>query len=537
MRPLDAFLDNPILVKHLRSRLRLAQALPWVVVVLVLCVLDVWASLAVAEFRGSGATTALLGLQILLLVFAGSSQINASLGGARETGILDFHRVSPLPPAATALGFLLGAPIREYILAAITVPFALAQASQIDVFKPWAGVRDTVTLEVVILTSVLVVHTMTLLGCLTRKKPRGSIRGTVITVVLLVIFGPYMGISLFFGARWVLGAGRTMSFSGLDVPWELFTLLYQVPVLGFLFLAASRKMHSEREHAYSKPQALSFMATVTALVIAGLWHVGRQVGAAAMFGPAGQAVLPQASLVLVSVYGLSAVAMVLSATITPDGSEYVRGVLRAEHAGRRRPSPWSDAGSNRIAVLALCGLVLVGTLAVTRFVGFPAGGGADPWANPGQDFGAANLQPQLEQACSRPIAIAVLCVAYVGLGLQYFMMRARRSGMTLMGLFLFLAWLVPLLAAAILGVTSGEGKVAAVVAALSPFFGIAMSTNLYRPENADMIQLSALAPPITFAMVFNYLLVVVQRKLDRMVHAKIPKPELDLGLAEVPGAL
>ena len=45
--------------------------------------------------------------------------------GRREaSGILDFHRVSPLTPAELTLGFFFGAPIREYVLFACTLPFA-----------------------------------------------------------------------------------------------------------------------------------------------------------------------------------------------------------------------------------------------------------------------------------------------------------------------------------------------------------------------------------------------------------------------------
>ena len=46
--------------------------------------------------------------------------------GARASGILDFHRVSPLTPTELTLGFFFGAPIREYLLFAATLPFSVA---------------------------------------------------------------------------------------------------------------------------------------------------------------------------------------------------------------------------------------------------------------------------------------------------------------------------------------------------------------------------------------------------------------------------
>ncbi len=61
-------------------------------------------------------------LQTIILVIVGATQVAGSVGGVRESNILDFHRISPLPPLATTLGFFLGAPIREYILFALTLP-------------------------------------------------------------------------------------------------------------------------------------------------------------------------------------------------------------------------------------------------------------------------------------------------------------------------------------------------------------------------------------------------------------------------------
>jgi hypothetical protein len=56
--------------------------------------------------------------------------------------------------------------------------------------------------------------------------------------------------------------------------------------------------------------------------------------------------------------------------------------------------------------------------------------------------------------------------------------------------------------------------------ALSPITGLALSSGLGAPPGVDSIRLAALAPPITFAFVFNSLLVMTQRKIDRQVHAR-----------------
>src|SRR3954451_15261028 len=79
MRLADIVLDNPILVKHARSRLRLWQVMPWAVIVLVMSVSAAWAGQGVNWIGHASAVVIVLGLQILLLGFGGTNQFTASL--------------------------------------------------------------------------------------------------------------------------------------------------------------------------------------------------------------------------------------------------------------------------------------------------------------------------------------------------------------------------------------------------------------------------------------------------------------------------
>jgi hypothetical protein len=525
--PAQIVLDNPILVKHLRSRLRPAQAAGWVAIVTSLAACIAWAGLDGRLFGVVTAVILLMGLQIVVLALFGSNQLNVSLGGARESGILAFHRVSPLPPAVVALGFFLGAPIREYVLAAIVVPFAFFDAYQIDAFSPAKGLLWLTQLEVAVLTTTWVVHGVAMLGCLTRKKPRGSIQGAIVLLVLLVIFGSYGTVGFYLGVRWLLEESRLINFYGWMVPWLAGILINELPVLGFLGLAVVNKMRAERAHSFSKRQALLCMATLAILTVGGLWKVGRLFPPAYPYEPTSADVI-----MLGAIYSLAFTAVVLSATITPGCGEYVKGVRRALHEGRRRPSAWSDAGSNRVAVLILAGIVLVGTTVAVQVVGRPS------LLAPG--YFAVNTPKSLELAIqsdeawlqsrqammSRPILIAVLTMAYFGLAYQYFSLRTRTAGATLTAVFLFVTWLVPLLAASIMGMgASGDEGRALTVLALSPVTGVALSSGLGEPPAADAIQLAALAPAVTFTFVFKYLLVVHQRKIDRALRAKDSRPE------------
>ena len=120
-----SWLDNPIFVKHMRSRLRVQALLSGIVVVQALCLCIAWAGFQLNTFANGGAFATLLLLQIIIIMAVGGAQVATAVGGSRSSGILDFHRVSPLSRDELTLGFFFGAPIREYVLLATTLPYAL----------------------------------------------------------------------------------------------------------------------------------------------------------------------------------------------------------------------------------------------------------------------------------------------------------------------------------------------------------------------------------------------------------------------------
>src|ERR1700722_233867 len=120
---LYVWLDNPILVKHIRSRLRKQPLAAAMVVVFVFCICIAWAGIQLQSLASGGTFGLLLGLQSVILIVMGATQVGSAVGAARASGILDFHRVSPLTPTELTLGFFFGAPIREYVLFACTLSF------------------------------------------------------------------------------------------------------------------------------------------------------------------------------------------------------------------------------------------------------------------------------------------------------------------------------------------------------------------------------------------------------------------------------
>jgi len=220
-------------------------------------------------------------------------------------------------------------------------------------------------------------------------------------------------------------------------------LIHLVALIYFLLLGATRKMESARRHGLSKLQALAAMGTISVLAIGGMtnWYTN----------PAG----PMVALYLLVIAGL-----ILVSLTTPTLLEYVIGLRRARKEGEAGPSVWSDSAPNRPIVAALCG-VLLATASIL-------GTGMD-------DSPAARGEPT---RASFPLAVAVGCltVAYYGLAAQYFQIRFGRRGPSFLGLFLFVAWGLPMVLGVIILASMGPGGAEAsttMVFSASPIVGLA----------------------------------------------------------------
>jgi|GEM_PF-3567894 len=524
MEVLPALFDNPILTKYMRARLRPGQTLPWCVIVLVLAACAAWGGFYFPWYGHAAAVNTMVGMQAVLLCFMGAGQINSSLGSVRETGLLDFHRVSPLRPWVISLGFFLGAPIREYVLAALILPFAIFSATQVDLVSVWKGLRWLAELEVTVLTSTWLVHAMAMLNCMTRKKPRASGLGAIAMVFSILILSYVVSLGSYLGSRWLLDEARLLGFYGLMLPWLAWILVYELPLLGFLGLAVTRKMEAERTHAFTKPQALACMTTLILLLVGGVWNLAPQLGESSPIEP-----VPTDIIAIGSVYFLSVCGLVLTITITPDLSGYLKGLRRAAREDHRRLSWRANAASNRIALCALCALVLVGVSTVVRVIGRPTL--SDPseydWASSkGLIDSKQMLSDQTwlasrQRIVSRPAAVGILTVAYFGLAFQFFSLRTRTSGATLLALLVFLVWFVPLLVGAMLGISGSDRTLPLAIFAISPIPGIAMSTGFGELPGIDTIKLVAIATPITLTFLFAYLGIVTERSLDRKLRSEL----------------
>ena len=446
----DLLFDNPILVKHLRSRLRRPQITYLLLVVLVVCGFVMWAGFAGMGFELGVPFVLFFLVQGCALHLVGTSQVASSIGQVNDSGILDFHRISPLPPTTTALGFVLGAPIREYLVAFVALPFALCSAL---LGKP--GIMGFLTTTLVLLTTTWLFHLLAMTAGL--LAPRGKTRGTNMGLGFLVVVAFFSSSWVQFGLpipgmltagpalfealadpQWMLGRANWPTFFGIAMPLWTQTLCYQLPLIVFLAIPVVRRMRSSEAALYSKGTAVMFLVVISVLNIGGI--VGHKN--------------IQAGWIIPSLLYLNATfAMLLIGAITPEQGAFLNHLRGANKLRLTRPSLWADESSNRSAVIALCGV----TYAMVQSVHSLA-------------FAAAGGQGPLDYLT--PTGIALATIAYVGFAAQYLRIRMGKKGKGALFVTLFFLWIMPLMAAAVCSLSLGP-DVARMVVSVSPFYGIA----------------------------------------------------------------
>ncbi len=457
--------ENPIFQKHVRSRLRREGLVPAAIGVAVSAGFLVWSAALTGNIRNGQALVWLLGLQGFLLFVLGSARVAGAIAGARDSGILDFHRISPVSPLRMAVGFMLGAPVREYALFAITLPVALA--------LPALGYPHPLRIVVALLLLVcatLLYHCAAALIALEMPKARNAEALAVAFPLMAQVGGLYLSASFPIGEALGLAKPDVVpAFFGYRLGWIALALLHQVPLAAFLFAAVVRRMDRGDRPLFSRPLAIGFLAWIGVMLL----------GDTASFPDRnGLTILP-------TLFGTFVAAGALIWLITPDAGQLANAVRRHRKLGRGgEPDPWTDGAPNALPVLAATALVIGFTLGSAR----PSG-----------------LSDAVLEQVVRAVLFAGAGLVTWGFALQGFRVRFRRQAVPFLMLFLFGIWVVPVLIGTLLMLPKAmPPQTAAFFLALDPVAGIVLSALRKTTDAVNLGVDLAMGLSLTLAVVCVY---------------------------------
>ncbi len=101
---------------------------------------------------------------------------------------------------------------------------------------------------------------------------RSQFRGAVGSIVFLFIFASWIVGGFVTRAGILVDLDQRLTFFGISLPWLAVVLIYIGSLLFFVYLAARRRMGSDRIHPLSKGQAIAGMLMLSILLVGGIWE-------------------------------------------------------------------------------------------------------------------------------------------------------------------------------------------------------------------------------------------------------------------------
>jgi hypothetical protein len=458
--PIVRVLDNPILIAQARRRLRRTQLISSSLVfgLLGLCgLLLAWSSSSQKDGFATLEYVLVVGIALLLLL-RGSNRVAEAVREERVSGLLDFHRATPMTPWTAALGYVLGCPAREYLAAGLLATFALIAA-------PFSRFSVTAVLASLLILFVngLLYHCFALWVGLTMNHKRGAsgiIIGTLV-VVLLTGFGsedlgaisyltPYPAIMAL-----LANPDRTLpavSFYSVPIHPLWLSLLVQGSVLFGLSHAASRKLRQEESLSFSRLGTLYLFGWMAFLSLGAVWQY---------LLPATDLVAPSISrqMDFALVVGYLAVGTALAAALVigqvPSYLMVLRALRRARRQGMQQLSWLQEGGRTEPLTLGLWAMLVAGLLVIHRAM-------------------ASKVQATLlGEPMMWTLLSTLLYLLFVQLASEFVRLRHRGSTHAVAVLVFFVSHVLPwLLSFAFSGFDSKPGI---MIMAVSPAFSVAQS--------------------------------------------------------------
>tara|TARA_B100001248_G_scaffold101115_1_gene75157 strand:+ start:31 stop:1686 length:1656 start_codon:yes stop_codon:yes gene_type:complete len=514
---------NPIILKGIRENLRLKHLVAAGLFSLIVCstlyltaylngsagkwdrdpITNDWVKSENSPVNGArNAFTLLLALQGFYLMFLGTGRVASITAEERESGLLDYQRMTPMNPLSKIVGYIFGIPAREYYMFFFTIPF-LGHAILVGKL-PLANI---IQLYSVFFCSVILYHLTAHAVGLVVPKPRAASWVSRIVVLGLYVVLPGLGqagisflsfltiLPTYFGKILPIlqrdGIGKSSSsvfetkitdfwqdvaFFDLTISPTTFTFLMQGLLILTLLVTGYRKWKNQSLPAQSKASALVIFFIFQFLLLGCLWTFFDKGEASGLIGQEFSAnsfkgrednMIGGLILVISIFFSLSLLFILCLVNICcPNRHLYLKGIQRVAKFNLPRIPRTADESSGLGFVLIL-GLISL----FTYFALINLALNSDFWA----------LRSSFLSLCTIPAAILFITICYL---------QASREQWFNLGFwgFIGLLWITPLMASLVLGVGWGEENMGVMLKllAINPLSIIPIH---WISENSEMIGL------------------------------------------------
>ena len=413
-----------------------------------------------------------------------------------------------MSPGSKIIGMLIGLPIREYFMFAVTMPFVI--------YAAWVGGVPFIVLlkfYLVFISSALVYHMTGLAAGMVVDKPWRA--GTVSQglIVVLYLFLPqvsHFGFTFFefltarpvfyglveqhilYASNWVEVVQSQMDqmkhakykavpFYGTTLPPTLFSLVVQAYALISLYVIVHRKWQSETRLPFSKGYALLFFAVAQLFLVGSILPVLRDdhlfTQLAAAYGNRDPVNSPKRTIMFVIFLinlCVSGCASVLTVYLcTSSWYQSVAGLRRSIRRGANRLA-WTDDAATSLPVAAACFLM--------------------SWLSFIAVYQTASSAGRL--AVENPMAEVILPLLIFAAVLITVQQIVEQFSERVFVMLLFGAWLVPVLVFIIVGAVFDRVVLGFYIAIPFPFFGLLFSSAMLMSDATTGMDQSSVLPSI-----------------------------------------
>ena len=514
---------NPLILKGIRENLRLKHLVAAGLFSLIVCstlyltaylngsegkwdrdpITNDWVKSESSPVNGArNAFTFLLALQGFYLMFLGTGRVASITAEERESGLLDYQRMTPMNPLSKIAGYIFGIPAREYYMFFFTLPF-LGHAILVGKL-PLANI---IQLYSVFFCSVILYHLTAHAVGLVVPKPRAASWVSRIVVLGLYVVLPGLGqagisflsfltiLPTYFGkilpilqkegieqiSRMNYKSNfvefwQDVPFFDLTISPTTFTFLMQGLLILTLLVTGYRKWKNQSLPALSKASAFVIFFIFQFLLLGCLWTffdkgeasglIGQEFSANSFKGSEDNMI--EGLILVISIFfSLSLLFILCLVNICcPNRHLYLKGIQRVAKFNLPRIPRMADESSGLGFVLIL-GLITL--LTYSALINLTLN--SDFWV-----LGSSFLS-----LCIIPAATLFLTICYL---------QASREQWFNLGFwgFIGLLWITPLLVCLVLGVGWGEENIGVILKllAINPLSIIPLH---WVSENSEMIGL------------------------------------------------